>query len=523
MRNTIIATAFLKKSAWGYRAGMFFLLLGFPVFLHSQTLQQDSLILVAFYNETGGADWTSNTNWLSTEPLSSWEGIAADVNHVTEIDLYDNNLVGTIPAELGNLTGLTYLDISINSLTDTIPFELGNLNNLEELNLASNQLTGRIPLALCSLSTLRHLDLSENKLTGTIPAGLDNLRELISLYVNLNQLSGDVPVILNNLSKLRFLGLHSNQLTNLPDLSGLTILVRLDAQKNLFTFAGIEPNIGVPQNSFYYSPQDSVGDERDTTTYIDSTISLSVSVGGTSNVYQWLHNGDTIPGAVEASYSINTVKYPDSGAYVCEITNTVATELTLYSRPVTVHVKEQPLIAPGLLFPDSNAVVAENFTNLIWKKSINVPLYRLRIGTEADIASSLVLDTGGLTDTVFTVTGLEDNTDYYWQVFPVDAQGDGNSSEIRKFTVNLPAGIVQKTTPGRFRLTGKMIEYFQPRSCFVSIDLYSTQGQQVFSIRRMVMSGYARHELPKHLPAGLYHLRFHTDDRKREQSLIILY
>ena len=32
-------------------------------------LYQDSLALVALYNSTNGANWTNNTNWMSTNPL----------------------------------------------------------------------------------------------------------------------------------------------------------------------------------------------------------------------------------------------------------------------------------------------------------------------------------------------------------------------------------------------------------------------------------------------------------------------
>ena len=31
--------------------------------------------LVALYNATGGENWTRNANWLSDQPLYTWEGI----------------------------------------------------------------------------------------------------------------------------------------------------------------------------------------------------------------------------------------------------------------------------------------------------------------------------------------------------------------------------------------------------------------------------------------------------------------
>ena len=61
------------------------------------------------------------------------------------LSLYDNQLTGAIPAELGGLSNLDYLYLFNNQLTGAIPAELGGLSNLEYLYLRSNQLTGCIP------------------------------------------------------------------------------------------------------------------------------------------------------------------------------------------------------------------------------------------------------------------------------------------------------------------------------------------------------------------------------------------
>ncbi|MFC1547220.1 FG-GAP-like repeat-containing protein, partial [Candidatus Neomarinimicrobiota bacterium] len=70
-------------------------------------LQQDSLALVALYNSTDGANWTDNSGWLSADTaLTDWYGVSVSGGRVTYLNLYQNNLVGPLPPEIGNLTAL---------------------------------------------------------------------------------------------------------------------------------------------------------------------------------------------------------------------------------------------------------------------------------------------------------------------------------------------------------------------------------------------------------------------------------
>lgn len=48
-------------------------------------------------------------------------------------ELYSNNISGTIPSELGNLTNLVSLDLYLNNFTGPIPASLGNLLKLRFL------------------------------------------------------------------------------------------------------------------------------------------------------------------------------------------------------------------------------------------------------------------------------------------------------------------------------------------------------------------------------------------------------
>ena len=73
--------------------------------------------LIAFYNATGGPQWTNNTNWCSDKSLSEWYGISMSGEYVEGINLIDNNLTGNIPAEIEKLRHLKRLYLGYNNMS----------------------------------------------------------------------------------------------------------------------------------------------------------------------------------------------------------------------------------------------------------------------------------------------------------------------------------------------------------------------------------------------------------------------
>ena len=123
--------------------------------LREGTVATDRAALMALYNSTDGANWTTNTNWGSAEPLGMWYRVTTNTaGRVTLLDVSANKLVGTLPAELGDLTNLTSLSLYTNQLSGTIPASLGDLTNLTSLSLYTNQLSGTIPAELGNLTSL---------------------------------------------------------------------------------------------------------------------------------------------------------------------------------------------------------------------------------------------------------------------------------------------------------------------------------------------------------------------------------
>ena len=190
--------------------------------------ESDRAALEAIYRATGGNNWTNNTNWLSGAPLRDWHGVETDgQGRVTNLRLggwdetarafVGNGLNGSLPPELGTLSGLRRLEVGGNDgLTGPIPSALGELANLESLFLQGNWLTGSIPAALGALGNLGWLGLDDNALSGPLPAELGNLTGLRGLTLGGNALSGPLPESLSRLSALGTLNLDGGSLC-VPD------------------------------------------------------------------------------------------------------------------------------------------------------------------------------------------------------------------------------------------------------------------------------------------------------------------
>ncbi len=187
--------------------------------------------LLDLYASTTGTAWTNSTGWNGPEGTEcTWYGVICGGGaNVTILNLYSNNLNGSIPASISNFSRLAYLVLNSNRLSGTIPSQLGNMTSLMILNLHSNQLSGTIPSQLGNLTNLKYLHLDSNQLTGAIPSQLGNLTNLQNLYLYSNQLNGSIPSQLGNLTNLKTLDLCWNQLTGtipaeLGSLAGLQYL-----------------------------------------------------------------------------------------------------------------------------------------------------------------------------------------------------------------------------------------------------------------------------------------------------------
>jgi len=247
-------------------------------FVYLTLRQADSLVLIDLYNSTNGQNWNNNSNWLTSAPINTWYGVSTDNNdRVSDLDLNNNNLIGSIPSSVVNLSNLSLLVLYNNKISGSIPTSFGNLSNI---NL---------------------IDLSSNQLSGTIPSSLGNLTNLATLNLAYNQLSGNIPTSLGNLNNLLTLGIS----------------------KNLFNFdlANFSRNI---HTTFDYYPQ------ADIKVHNSIINQLAVTAGGTlsENTYKWY---DANRNLVANKTGDSTYSPKVSGSYYVKVTNSKLPLLTLQS------------------------------------------------------------------------------------------------------------------------------------------------------------------------------------------------
>ena len=249
-----------------------------PPYPYCRDPQWDAL--AALYDGTGGPNWKNKTNWLTLAPVVEWYGVTTDADgRVTELNLEDNNLSGTVPLGVGRLVNLKTLNLAFNaSLSGPLPQVITGLP-LDSLKLEGtkvcappltefrtwlNGISVSTGVTRCTDTRVDYYPLVdlyngtdgpnwENATNWASAAPLnewhgvdtDPGRRVTRLNLESNNLRGPLPTVLGRLTKLGFLNLHQNQLTGeiLSELGQLTKLDRLDLGTNQLT-GEIPSNLG---------------------------------------------------------------------------------------------------------------------------------------------------------------------------------------------------------------------------------------------------------------------------------------
>lgn len=230
----------------------------------------------------------SQLGWTDPDPCN-WKHVQCSRDgRVTRIQIGRQNLQGSLPSNLNNLTSLQVFEVQSNQLTGPLP-SFSGLNSLQTILLSDNKFTSippdffngmtslqsvyldnnpfsswAIPDGLKSASTLQMFSASSANISGPLPDffGSETFSSLTHLHLALNNLEGPLPssfagssiqslwlngqtsssrlngsiAILQNMTQLGQVWLHSNSFSGpLPDFTPLIQLQNLSLRDNSLT------------------------------------------------------------------------------------------------------------------------------------------------------------------------------------------------------------------------------------------------------------------------------------------------
>ncbi|MEM7299129.1 MAG: T9SS type A sorting domain-containing protein, partial [Bacteroidota bacterium] len=199
------------------------------------------------------------------------------------------------------------------------------------------------------------------------------------------------------------------------DFSGLTSATTINLDGNKLDFGDLEPVAGVGALTFENQQNiTAINEIGPIEIPAGSNQTLTTTVNGTANSYQWVLNGTDVTGETATSININSINRSNLGTYELKVSNSVATGVTLTSDPIDV-------LATAII--SVNAVDIDNDQNIT--ENVNAYLFELKEGeatdtldfaTQSDVNSAIIFPAVVLGDFIVAVESIvpltnEDGTD----------------------------------------------------------------------------------------------------------------
>lgn len=214
---------------------------------------------------------------------------------------------------------------------------------------------------------------------------------VIRLELPNNELTGTLPASIDQLDALEFLDLSSNRIDALAtQFSGLVNAIDINLNGNRLDFGDLEEVAGVSVLSYTNQQQlsEGISENGPIEIPVGSTQMLTVNANGTSNTYQWQYEGQDIMGATGPTYTITDIDRSNMGEYGLEISNSVATGVTLTAAPI--EVLATAVISVNVV-DDTETLITENVNGYILEiEAGQVGFDTVQVATQENVPSNFV-------------------------------------------------------------------------------------------------------------------------------------
>ncbi len=263
------------------------------------------------------------------------------------------------------------------------------------------------------------------------------------------------------------------------------------------------------------------------------TIGGNIFAGSYNKVYVSNDNGTTwIQRNEGLAHAGNLVTF-------CILNNYIYAGTVALSGNDTTGVFRRPLgelIAPNvplLYSPPNNSSGQGLSLNLVWYRALAAITYRVQLCTDSLFNNTIVNDST-VTDSIKAVSGLLNNTTYYWRVNAYNSTGTSFYSTIWHFITNL-TGINQISSeiPNEFKLYNNYPNPFNPET-IIKIDIaktsptqlliYDVLGREVIRLvdKTLLPGQYEVRWNASNFPSGVYFYKLETESYTKVMKMVLV-
>jgi hypothetical protein len=159
-----------------------------------------------------------------------------------------------------------------------------------------------------------------------------------------NNLHGQIPPSIQNLFSLNFLDVFGNCLAFIPDLTLIPSIQFANLDSNKLGYASVIPYGFCGNPNFVFCNQNLAGEVVDTIVSECDTICLFPNVDGIGNIYQWFHDGVTLPPSSiqpDGKLQLDSIQLSQGGSYSFIVFNDFVAEMVIEGVVSFIEVAEK--------------------------------------------------------------------------------------------------------------------------------------------------------------------------------------